>query len=77
VTPFYDPMLMKVIARGEDRDAALDRLDRALMELKVDGVTTNIALLRAVIGHAEFRAGRISTAFLTKHHDELVHAPAR
>jgi len=75
VTPFYDPMLMKVIARGDNRDSALDRLDRALAELKVDGITTNIALLRAVIRHPEFRAGRISTAFLTKHHDALVQRP--
>ncbi len=57
----YDPMLGKVIAWGPDRVAALDRLDRALADTVVLGVTTNTAFLRALLAHPDVRAGRLDT----------------
>ena len=52
VTPFYDPMIAKIIAHGADRPAALERLAAALDATQVEGVTTNLAFLRAACASA-------------------------
>ncbi|HWB71282.1 MAG TPA: hypothetical protein VG452_03625 [Egibacteraceae bacterium] len=57
----YDPLLAKVVAHGPDRPTALARLDRALRELRLLGVTTNVAFLRALLGDRDVRAGRLDT----------------
>lgn len=66
VPKYYDSMLAKVIAYGQNRDEALRRLDRALTETVIGGIRTNTPLHRQVINHPDFRAGRISTRFLEK-----------
>jgi acetyl/propionyl-CoA carboxylase alpha subunit len=63
----YDPLIAKLIARGETRAEALDRLQAALAETDVDGVTTNLPFLRWLVSHPALRAGRTTTAFLTDH----------
>jgi acetyl/propionyl-CoA carboxylase alpha subunit len=63
----YDPMIAKLIARGETREEALDLLGRALAETEVDGVVTNLPFLRWLVAHPTVRAGRTTTAFLTEH----------
>src|SRR4051794_21331213 len=63
----YDPMIAKLIAHGSDRADALDRLQSALDETVVDGVTTNLPFLRWLVRHPAFRAGAVSTAFLLDH----------
>ncbi len=63
VTPFYDPMIAKVVAWGETRDGALDELDRALAGTTIAPCTTNREFLRRVLADAEFRAGRYDTKF--------------
>ena len=50
MTPYYDPMIAKIIAHGADRAAALERLAAALDATQVEGVTTNLAFLRAAAG---------------------------
>ncbi|HUP50729.1 MAG TPA: biotin carboxylase N-terminal domain-containing protein [Thermoanaerobaculia bacterium] len=67
----FDPMLAKLICYGEDREEAIDRLDRALRELVILGVTTNGSWLRRVVTHEAFRAGRVSTRFLVDHETGL------
>ncbi|MDP9182906.1 MAG: acetyl/propionyl/methylcrotonyl-CoA carboxylase subunit alpha [Actinomycetota bacterium] len=67
----YDPMLNKVIAWGPDRSTALAKLDRALADQVVLGVTTNTAFLRALIQHPEVVAGNLDTGFIERHLDEL------
>ena len=67
VSPYYDPMLAKVIAGGQDRAEAIRKLDRALRETVVLGVTTNIPYLRAILAHPAFVAGHTSTNFLAEH----------
>ena len=62
----YDPMLAKVIAWGPDRAAALHRLDRALADTAVLGVTTNVAFLRALLADEEVRAGRLDTELVDR-----------
>jgi acetyl/propionyl-CoA carboxylase alpha subunit len=63
----YDPLIAKLIARGETRDEAFERLARALDETRVGRVTTNLPFLRWLVRHPEVRAGRTTTAFLTEH----------
>jgi acetyl/propionyl-CoA carboxylase alpha subunit len=63
----YDPLIAKLIAHGESRDDALDRLRAALEETAVEGVVTNLPFLRWLVSHPAFRAGRTTTAFLTEH----------
>ena len=71
----YDPLLAKVIAHGEDRAAALRRLDRALGELVVLGTATNAAWTRALLARADVRAGEQDTGLLERVLDELPTEP--
>ena len=69
VTPFYDPLLAKIVAHGANREAAIERLDRALAatDLELEGpkgpVQTNLAFLRRVLESGPFRAGTYDTHF--------------
>ena len=65
VTPFYDPMLAKIIVRAESRDAAVARLRSALAATRFDGVETNLDYLRQVIATDGFKSGGFPTSFLT------------
>jgi 3-methylcrotonyl-CoA carboxylase alpha subunit len=65
VSSYYDPMLGKIIAWAQTREAAIDRLHRALSEIEIVGVTTNRALLSSVLADAEFRRDAVATDFLS------------
>ena len=67
ISPFYDPMIAKVIAHGATREEAQKRLIRALRDTVVLGPTTNRHFLIRLLEHPEFAAGKATTAFLTKH----------
>ncbi len=62
----YDPMIAKLVAAGDTREEALDRLAQALRETEVGGVTTNLPFLRWLVSHPLVRAGRVTTAFLAE-----------
>ena len=64
VTPFYDPMVAKVIAHGETRLQAIERLKDALAGLHISGITHNARYLEAVLRHPAFRAAELHTGFL-------------
>ena len=64
VTPFYDAMIAKVIAWGEDRAAARTRLGRALADTALLGVHTNLGLLTRILADPEFAAGAVDTGFI-------------
>jgi 3-methylcrotonyl-CoA carboxylase alpha subunit len=66
VTPFYDPMIGKIIAHGATRLAALDRLSAALDRTVVAGPRTNLAFLGALCRAREFRAGGVDTGFIDR-----------
>ncbi len=68
----YDPMISKLVAWGENRTQALNRMARALDEYQLTGVRTNLAFLRALIDHPDFRAGTYDTHFIPKHRDALM-----
>ncbi len=64
VSPFYDPMIAKIIVTGADRVEAVTRLERALAETEIYGTETNLGYLRAVAAHETFASGAMTTAFL-------------
>ena len=64
VPPYYDSMIAKLIVRGRSRGEAVDRLIAALERFEVEGVATNIALLKAIAAHEDFRNNNISTRWL-------------
>ncbi|MBF2904525.1 acetyl-CoA carboxylase biotin carboxylase subunit [Pseudomonas aeruginosa] len=75
VTPFYDPMLAKLIAWGETREEARQRLLAMLAETSVGGLRTNLAFLRRILGHPAFAAAELDTGFIARHQDDLLPAP--
>ncbi|MBN9191179.1 biotin carboxylase N-terminal domain-containing protein [Microbacterium sp.] len=62
----YDPMIAKVIAWGEDRTTALERLDVALADTVLLGVECNIAFLRVLVSDPDVRAGRLDTGLIDR-----------
>ncbi|MCA0401217.1 MAG: ATP-grasp domain-containing protein [Proteobacteria bacterium] len=75
VTPFYDPMIAKVIAHGDNRDEALDRLRDALMASVVAGPKTNTRFLAALLDHPDFRAGKLDTGLIDRNLEALGAVP--
>ncbi len=67
ITIYYDPMIAKLIVYGQDRHDALRRMDYALSQYIIMGLTTNLHFLRDVINHPEFQAGNTSTVFIERH----------
>ncbi len=64
ISPYYDSMISKLCAWGSDRNEAIDRMQRALYEYVVVGVTTNIPFHKAVLRHPAFREGNLTTHFI-------------
>ncbi len=70
VSPHYDPMLAKLIVHGSDRADALARLEAALAQTRLFGISTNLDYLRQIVVTGKFRTGLVSTRFL----DSFVYA---
>ena len=66
VPPYYDSMIAKVIAYGETREQALDRMSGALKEMVVDGISTNIALQQRLVTDAAFRRQPLDIHYLER-----------
>ena len=64
ITPYYDPMLAKIIVHGENRESALGRMRAALAECRIAGIETNLEYLRQVTADPAFEAGGITTSYL-------------
>jgi 3-methylcrotonyl-CoA carboxylase alpha subunit len=75
VTPFYDPMIAKVIAHGQTREQALDRLAAALEQTVALGPRTNLGFLAALARAGDFRAGDFDTGFIDRNLAALGAAP--
>jgi 3-methylcrotonyl-CoA carboxylase alpha subunit len=72
VTPFYDPMIAKLIVWDRDRDGALRRMAAALQDYEIAGPTTNVAFLRRLCLHPAFVRGDLDTAFIERHRADLL-----
>lgn len=64
ITPYYDSLLVKIISHGRSFETAIDKSLRALREMRVRGVKTNIAFLINVLNHEQFRSGSWYTTFI-------------
>jgi acetyl-CoA carboxylase biotin carboxylase subunit len=72
VTVYYDPMIAKVIAWGEDRNAAIETMREALAGTTIEGVKTNIPFLERIFAGEDFAAGRIHTRYVDEHLGEIM-----
>ena len=77
VTPFFDSLLVKVVAHGTDFTEAVDKMQRALNEFAIRGVKTNIPFLKNVYAHPTFRAADAPTTFVDKHPELFEIAPEK
>ena len=75
ISPFYDPMIAKLIARGDDRAEAMDELAAILDRVEIWPVRTNAGFLFNALTHPEFAAARVDTGFIAREQDALVPDP--
>lgn len=69
VSVYYDPLIAKVVVWAQDRPLAIARMERALHEYEIVGVTTNIPVCTFVMRHPAFRAGTFDTGFIRRYYD--------
>ncbi|MCB1387246.1 MAG: acetyl/propionyl/methylcrotonyl-CoA carboxylase subunit alpha [Nitratireductor sp.] len=77
ISPYYDPMIAKVISTGKDRGEALEMLHAALRHSHVAGTVTNKAFLSALCRHEGFAAGEVDTGLIARDLDTLLAMPDR
>ncbi len=75
ISPFYDPMLGKLIAWGQTREQARLRLLAMLDEFAIGGLKTNIAFLRRILAHPAFAEAELDTGFIPRYQEQLLPAP--
>ncbi|WP_424974014.1 biotin carboxylase N-terminal domain-containing protein [Dinoroseobacter sp. S124A] len=75
ISPWYDPMIAKLVVAGPTRQAALRKLDRVLATTQVAGSVTNLAFLRALARHEGFFAGEVDTGLIDREVATLSPAP--
>ena len=66
ISMFYDPMIAKLCTHGKTRNAAIDRMRRALDEFYIRGVSHNVPFLAALMAHPRFRSGKLTTNFIAE-----------
>ena len=71
VSPFYDSMIAKIIVTGSTRLMAIRRLRRALEELVIEGIETNVEFMHLLTYHPDFIRGRYNTSFWESNHEEI------
>jgi 3-methylcrotonyl-CoA carboxylase alpha subunit len=71
ISPFYDPMIAKLIVWGKDRDAALANMAAALAQYRIVGLATNIGFLQRLIAGQAFSTADLDTGLIERHHDQL------
>jgi len=71
ITPFYDPMIAKLIVHGATREEALARMSRALHACEVVGPHTNVEFLQRIVESEPFASGDLDTGLIERHHDAL------
>ncbi len=64
ITPYYDPMIAKLIVRGENRPAAIERMREVLAQTRIQGVGTNLGFLGDVLSDPEFQRVNVTTRYV-------------
>lgn len=77
VSVFYDPMIAKIITHDKNREHALEAMIEALEGLEILGLKTNQAFLKRTLEHKDFKAGKITTAFIEDNLDSLIKTEAQ
>lgn len=77
ISPHFDSMLVKLIARGKTFESAVARSRRALAEFRIRGVSTNISFLQAVLADPTFASGDLSTSFIDERPELLLTKPSQ
>ncbi|WP_186047190.1 acetyl/propionyl/methylcrotonyl-CoA carboxylase subunit alpha [Burkholderia gladioli] len=71
ITPFYDPMIAKLIVHGADRAEALKRMARALRDCEAVGLSTNVAFLQRIVASEPFATADLDTGLIERNHETL------
>ncbi|MGE5649509.1 MAG: acetyl-CoA carboxylase biotin carboxylase subunit [Bacillota bacterium] len=71
ISPFYDPMIAKLIVWGNDRDEALAHMAQALSEYQIVGLATNVAFLKRLVESTPFSQANLDTGLIERHQEEL------
>jgi acetyl-CoA carboxylase biotin carboxylase subunit len=66
VPPFYDSLIAKILAYGDNRDTAIVRMRNALSEMVIEGIKTNTPLHQEIFNHAAFRQGSLDIHYLER-----------
>lgn len=77
ISPFYDSLLVKITANGTTVSETISKMERALDEMKVVGVKTNISFLKNIIGHPKFQEGDYDTTFIQDYPELFDFVPPR
>ena len=72
ITPYYDPMLAKVICKGETRASALDLMIKSLNSTTIEGIANNVEFLEKVVSHSNFQRGDVFTGFIDAYKSDLI-----
>ncbi len=74
ISPYYDPMIAKLIVHGPSRPQAIARMQRALAQLRIVGVASNVEFLQRLVGHPAFVAGQVDTGLIERESAALLPA---
>src|SRR5262249_20667201 len=72
VPVFYDPLVAKIVAWGDDRESCIARLRAHLSQVKIKGIRTNVGFLCSLLGHPELLAANLHTGFIEAQRRELL-----
>ncbi len=77
VSPWYDPMIAKIITWGQDREAAFAAMDKAMAETELAGIESNLGFLRNLNADTDVRAGHVDTGLIERKLDALAARPSQ
>ena len=72
ITPFYDPMIAKLITFAQDRDEAIQKMRSVLEECQIDGISTNLTLLKNILKDPLFEKAKVNTTYLEQNKATLL-----
>lgn len=72
VTPYYDPMIGKLIVKADTRDQAITTMKTALADYQIEGIKTNIPMLKEIMDIEAFNEGKATTAFVNEHYLPMI-----